>query len=34
MELLGDGRTLANYVTVRKFGMKFATVEGRIRKVD
>jgi hypothetical protein len=34
MELLGDGRTLANHVTVRKFGMKFATVEGRIRKVD
>ena len=34
MELQGDGRTLTNRVQVRKFGLRFATVEGKIRKVD
>ena len=29
-----DGRTLANHVTVKKFGMKFASVDGEIRKMD
>ncbi len=34
MDLVGDGKTLANHVIVRKFGLKFATVEGKIRKLD
>ena len=34
MDLLGDGKTLANHVIVRKFGLKFATVDGKIRKLD
>jgi hypothetical protein len=34
LELQGDGRTLANHVTVKKFGMKFASVDGEIRKLD
>jgi hypothetical protein len=34
MDLLGDGKTLANHVIVKKFGLKFATVEGKIRKLD
>ena len=32
--LTGDGRTLTNRVAVRKFGLKFATIEGKIRKLD
>ena len=34
MELLADGRTISNSVVVRKFGLKFARVEGKIRKLD
>ena len=34
MELQADGRTLSNHVQVKKFGLKFASVEGKIRKVD
>ena len=34
MRLLADGRTLSNDVVVKKLGMKFARVEGRIRKLD
>lgn len=34
MVLLGDGKILANRVVVRKLGIKFATVEGKIRKLD
>lgn len=34
MELQADGRTLSNRVQVRKFGLKFASVEGKIRKLD
>jgi hypothetical protein len=34
LQLLGDGRTLANRVTVKRFGLKFASVEGKIRKLD
>jgi len=34
MDLLPDGKTLANHVVVRKFGLRFATVEGKIRKLD
>jgi hypothetical protein len=29
-----DGRTMSNRVNVRKFGLKFASVEGTIRKLD
>ncbi len=34
VRLLGDGRSLSNRVVVRKFGLKFASVEGTIRKLD
>ena len=34
MQLRPDGRTMSNSVVVRKFGIKFATVEGTIRKLD
>lgn len=34
MDLLSDGKTLANHVVVKKFGIRFATVEGTIRKLD
>jgi hypothetical protein len=34
MKLLPDGKTLSNEVVVKKFGLKFASVEGRIRKLD
>ena len=34
MDLLGDGKTLANHVVVKKFGLKFASVEGKIHKLD
>jgi hypothetical protein len=33
-ELQADGRTLSNHVVVRKFGLKFASVDGTIRKLD
>jgi hypothetical protein len=34
MRLQGSGRTLSNHVVVRKFGLKFASVDGTIRKLD
>jgi hypothetical protein len=34
MQLQPDGRTLSNNVIARKFGLKFATVQGYIRKMD
>ena len=34
LDLERDGRSLANHVVVRKFGLKFASVEGTIRKLD
>jgi hypothetical protein len=34
MKLLPDGKTLSNEVVVKKFGLKFASVEGKIRKLD
>lgn len=34
MDLLADGKTMANQVVVKKFGLKFASVEGKIRKLD
>jgi hypothetical protein len=34
MQLQGDGRTLSNTVVVRKFGLRFARVDGTIRKLD
>ena len=34
MELQADGRTLSNHVVVRKFGLKFASVDGTVRKLD
>jgi len=32
--LQADGRTLSNHVVVRKFGLKFASVDGTVRKLD
>jgi hypothetical protein len=34
MTLQPDGRTLANHVIVKKFGLTFAHVDGTIRKLD
>ena len=34
MDLLADGKTLANHAVVKKFGLRFASVEGKIRKLD
>ena len=34
MQLQADGRTLSNHVDARKFGLKFARVDGTIRKLD
>jgi hypothetical protein len=34
MELQPDGRTLTNHVIARRFGLKFAHVDGTVRKVD
>jgi hypothetical protein len=34
MRLQPDGRSLSNHVDARKFGLKFATVEGTVRKLD
>ena len=34
LQLQGDGKTLSNKVVVRKLGMKFARIEGTIRKLD
>jgi hypothetical protein len=34
IELQADGRTLSNHVDVRKFGLKFASVDGTVRKLD
>jgi hypothetical protein len=34
LQLQADGKTLANHVVAKKFGIKFATVDGTIRKLD
>ena len=34
MQLESDGRTLSNHVEARKFGLRFARVDGAIRKLD
>jgi hypothetical protein len=34
IQLQGDGRTLSNHVIARKFGLKVASVDGTIRKLD
>ena len=34
MQLQADGRTLSNHVDARKFGLKFARVDGTIHKLD
>lgn len=34
LNLQGDGRTLANHVIAKKFGIRFARVDGTIRKLD
>jgi hypothetical protein len=34
LQLRPDGRSLANHVDARKFGLKFARVDGVIRKLD
>ena len=32
--VLQDSRTLSNRINVRKFGLKFASIEGTVRKLD
>lgn len=34
LQLQGDGRTLSNHVVARKFGLKVASLDGTIRKLD
>lgn len=34
LQLQSDGRTLSNHVIAKKFGLKFASVDGTIRKLD
>jgi hypothetical protein len=34
LQLQGDGRTLSNHVIAKKYGLKFASVDGTIRKLD
>ena len=34
LDLRPDGRTLTNRVTVKRFGFRFARIEGRVRKLD
>jgi hypothetical protein len=34
LKVQGDGRSLSNHVVVKKFGLKFASVDGTIRKLD
>ena len=34
MTLQPDGRSLSNHVTAKKFGLRFARVDGTIRKLD
>jgi hypothetical protein len=34
LDLQGDGRTLTNRVSVKRFGFRFARVDGKIRKLD
>jgi hypothetical protein len=34
LQLQDDGKTLANHVMAKKFGLKFARVDGVIRKLD
>ncbi len=34
LRLQADGRTLSNHVVAKKFGLKFASVDGTVRKLD
>jgi hypothetical protein len=34
IQLQADGKTLSNHVIAKKFGLKFASVDGTIRKLD
>jgi hypothetical protein len=34
MTLQGDGRSMANHVTAKKFGLIVAHVDGTVRKLD
>ena len=34
LQLRGDGKSMSNQTVAKKFGMKFARVEGTIRKLD
>jgi len=34
LRLLDGGRNLSNHTTVKRFGLKVATIEGKIRKLD
>ena len=34
LQLQSDGKTLSNHVVAKKFGLKFASVDGTVRKLD
>jgi hypothetical protein len=34
LQLQPDGKTLSNHVAAKKFGLKFARVDGTVRKLD
>ena len=34
MQLQPDGKTMVNHVTAKRFGLKFAQVDGEVRKLD
>ena len=34
LQLLPDGKTMSNHTVVRKFGLRFGSVDGKIRKLD
>ena len=34
LEMLPDGKTMSNHTVVKKFGLKFGSVDGKIRKLD
>ena len=34
LQVQADGRTMSNHVVAKKFGLKFARVDGTVRKLD
>jgi hypothetical protein len=34
LQLQGDGKSLANHVVAKRFGLTFARVDGTVRKLD